>query len=105
MGFSGIDYSYGPFFKTRNVTEKEKGFQVDLLFDRQDNVISLCEVKYTNKKIGLGVIEEVEKKVELLNKTAGDKTIQKILISKSTVTKELWNNSYFYKIISLDELF
>lgn len=104
LGFSGIDFNYGPFFKTRNISKQEQGFQIDLLFDRQDNVISLCEIKYTNKKIGIDIIDEVEKKVELLETVSGKKTIQKILITKNEVTRELFNKAYFYKIIRLKDL-
>ncbi len=99
LGISGINYSYGPYFKTRN---DKNGFQIDLLFDRQDNVISLCEIKYTNKKIGVDIIEEVEQKVELLDEKR--KTIQRVLITKSEPTQELIDKCYFYNIITLDDL-
>lgn len=42
LGFSGINYQFGPFYKHGK-------FQIDLLFDRADNVIVLCEIKYQKK--------------------------------------------------------
>jgi hypothetical protein len=102
LGFSGIDYTFGPFFKAH---EKEKGgTQIDLLFDRADHVISLCEMKYTKTPPGIGLIEETEKKAALL-KEVSTKTIQKILITKEPPSQELINRGYFYKIIGADELF
>ena len=104
LGFSAVDYRFGPYYRTRNSISYDKGFQIDLLFDRSDNVISLCEMKYKNKKIGVEIIDEVEKKVKLLEKEAGNKTIQRVLISKSEASIELLNKAYFYKIITLDQL-
>ena len=101
MGFSGIDYTYGPYFEPH--TKSKKGSQIDLLFDRADHVVLLCEVKYTNRAPGLDLIAETEKKVSLLSfKTK--KTIQKILITKTAPSEQLIKRGYFYKIIPADSL-
>ena len=103
LGFSGIEYTSGPYFKP---SRKEKsGTQIDLLFDRKDNVISLCEMKYSDRPIGVNIISEVEKKVEFLENAAGKKTIQKILITKSNPTSELQKSGYFFRIIRVEDFF
>ncbi|MBS0626602.1 MAG: hypothetical protein JSS09_00135, partial [Verrucomicrobia bacterium] len=77
LGFHGIHYSSGAFF-TRASQEIDSGFQFDLVFDSDDKVIPICEIKYTQAKIGLDVIEEFERKLQFFpNKK--NKTIQKIL--------------------------
>lgn len=44
LRFSGIRYQYGPWFR-----HHEPKAQVDLMFLRDDAVITLCEMKYMNK--------------------------------------------------------
>ncbi len=100
LGFSGIEYSVGPYF--RKSTE-EAGVQIDLMFDRQDNVITLCEMKYSRAPIGVDVIGEVENKVREIEKIS-KKTIQKVLIVKDAVSKDLVKTGYFYKIITCQDL-
>ncbi len=103
LGFSGIEYKFGPYF--RPSTKKNAGIQIDLLFDRRDNVISMCEMKYTNRPVGIAVINEVEKKAEFLEQVSGKKTIHKILITKSNPTLDLQKTGYFYQIIKMEEFF
>lgn len=100
LGFSGIEYRVGPYF--RKSTE-EAGVQIDLMFDRQDNVITLCEMKYSRSAVGIDVIEEVEKKVSAIEKIS-KKTIQKVLIVKDAASQELVKSGYFYKIITCQDL-
>ncbi len=101
LGFSGIDFSCGPYFKPRKLDTK--GIQIDLLFDRADHVLTLCEMKYTNKPIGMGIVGEVERRCEILQKNFPQKTIQKILITESQSTKELQSSGYFYKILTTSD--
>ncbi len=101
LGFSGIDYSYGPYFEGGG--KDKKGIQIDLLFDRADHVLNLCEIKYTRKKPGIEIIEETEKKVALVESKTR-KTIQKILITKTEPSEDLVRTNYFYKIILAGEL-
>ena len=105
LGFSGIDYSFGPYYKPSGKSDGRKGVQIDLLFDRKDHVISLCEMKYSKKPVGINIIAEIEKKEELLKKIAGRKTIQKVLITMSSPTNKLINSCYFYHIIQIEDFF
>jgi len=59
---------------------KDKYFQIDLLFKRADHVITVCEVKHQNSKIGTKVIPEMERKCGLL-KTPRGYAMEKALIS------------------------
>lgn len=102
LGFSGIDYSFGPYFLSGQ--KDQKGIQIDLLFDRADHVINLCEIKYTQTPPGLSLIPETEKKVELI-RSITKKTIQKILLTKTFPSKDLLDRNYFYRVILARELF
>jgi AAA+ ATPase superfamily predicted ATPase len=103
LGFHGIQYQAGAFYNKK--TQKEKpGFQFDLVFDRKDHVITLCEIKYTQTKIGVGVIEEFERKLEIFQNSK-KKTIQKVLISAEGASDSLITRHYFDRVITLEGLF
>jgi uncharacterized protein len=46
LGIAGVHTNQYSFLA--KTTEENEGTQIDLLIDRQDNVISLCEVKFYN---------------------------------------------------------
>jgi uncharacterized protein len=102
LGFSGVDFSFGPYFSAAR--KNEPGVQIDLLFSRADNVITLCEMKYTIAPIGISIIKEVERKAAILRDKFKRKTIQKVLVSLSSPSKELVNSGYFFRIIHPEEL-
>lgn len=103
LGFSGVEFSFGPYF---NAPGKDSpGVQIDLLFDRKDNVITLCEMKYSLSPIGMDIIEEVERKAEIINSKFKNKTVQKVLISRSKPAKDLVSCGFFYRIINPEEFF
>ena len=68
-------------------------------------VITLCEMKYSLSPIGMDVIEEVERKAEIINNKFKKKTVQKVLISSSKPTKDLVSCGFFYRIINPEEFF
>lgn len=45
LGISGVQTSVNSFLHKKNKTY-EKGFQIDLLIDRKDDVINMCEMKF-----------------------------------------------------------
>ncbi len=88
------------FFERGNLS---KGGQVDLVYDRKDSVITMCEIKYQQKALGAEIISEVEQKANMLpNKK--NKTIQKALIVKQPPTKEVLDSGYFVHIVQIDGL-
>jgi len=103
LGFPGIEFTFGPYFKAPK--DDSPGVQIDLLFDRKDNVITLCEMKYSLSPIGTNIIEEVERKAEILQAKFKNKTIQKVLISRSNPTGDLTSSGFFYRVIKPEEFF
>lgn len=102
LGFSGIDYEAGPWFRApRN---RLPGVQIDLVFDRADDVITLCEMKRQVATVGKGVIEEVERKAAVLEMEYPRKTIQRVLIADAPISTEVETASYFYQILGPRDL-
>jgi hypothetical protein len=103
IGFSAVRYKSGAFFNRTTITE-QSGYQIDLVFDRADHVLTVCEIKYTQSKTGTEVIEEFEKKLSLLPDLK-NKTIEKVLISASGATDALLARAYFDRVITLEDIF
>ncbi|MDN3506935.1 MAG: ATP-binding protein [Simkaniaceae bacterium] len=51
LGLEGIHIEIGSYRYVPKTKSKERGVQIDLLFDREDGVITLCEIKYSQKKL------------------------------------------------------
>ncbi|MBF0363872.1 MAG: AAA family ATPase [Oligoflexia bacterium] len=101
LGFSDVEFNYGPFYHHKKI-------QIDLMYLRKDNVITMVEIKYCGyKQISLAVIKEVEKKVDYLRKIFPSKTIQTILVvnSNDVLPKSILSNNIFYKVIHFDNFF
>jgi len=112
LNFSAVKYDAGPFY-SRSLNQESPGFQIDLLFDRQDRVITICEIKYRQGKIGASVIEEFEKKLEALeNFLTGkntkrpkklNKTFHKVLVAPFGIDQALEDRHYFDRVLTLDD--
>jgi AAA+ ATPase superfamily predicted ATPase len=111
LGFGGITYRAGPYFRSRkkdiqldDSQADNQGVQFDLIFDRADKVLTICEMKYQEANVGLEVGRQLQEKI---NKVSAfeKRTVQKVLISKSPATKELERSGVFYRTILAEELF
>jgi len=103
LGFQSVKYRVGTYYNRK--TEKElPGFQIDLLFDRDDKVITVCEIKYSQSPISSKVIDEVERKLELLPNIK-KKTIHKVLISNRGADASLQRRAYFDAEIQVSDFF
>ena len=93
-----------PFvYKDKN----DSGAQIDLVIDRKDNVVNLCECKFYSD-------EFTSDKDNHLNLIRKSEVLKKYILKKQIIhptlitTYGLQNNSYFsdyYKVIILDDLF
>ncbi|RLC25492.1 MAG: hypothetical protein DRH93_01665 [Deltaproteobacteria bacterium] len=99
MNFEDEVLLASPFFG-RN----DRKFQIDLLYKRADKVITICEIKHHNKKIGTKIIPEMERKCSLF-KAPRDYTVEKALISLYGPDESLKNTDYFHHIVTLDDIF
>lgn len=87
--------------------EKASGAQVDLLFDREDGIITLCEIKYTQKPF---VLDKNEAKV-LLNKIevfekqlSTKKQISMALITAAGIKPTAWSEELIQNSVTLEDL-
>lgn len=90
----------------RGGTEESKA-QIDLLIDRKDNAINLCEMKFSQNEYTIDKrdAEILRNRIEIFQKSTG--TQKNILLTLIT-TKGLIANSYSHiiqRLVTLDELF
>lgn len=109
LGIGGVlTNASGWCYKHSTQSDEKKGAQIDLLIDRADNCINLCEIKYCNEEFVL--TKDVdralrEKKAIFLSHSKSKKSIFLTLISPYGIKK---NAGYFETAdvtLSLDSLF
>jgi AAA+ ATPase superfamily predicted ATPase len=87
-----------PFFQRK--TARQSGCQIDYLIQTKYNTLYICEIKFSNDKIGTQVIEEMKEKIERLNMPRHF-SYRTVLIHVNGVTDALQDTQYFSHIIDL----
>ena len=101
LGFGAVSHQAGSWFSRG---DNGSGSQIDLMFVRADRVITLCEIKFQDARIGKSVVAEIERKRTRFPNPK-KMTVETVLISASGVTDELLKEGYFNRILELETLF
>lgn len=80
--------------------KNQKGLKIDYLIQTRQNVLYLCEIKFSRQPLGLNLKEEIKKKIKDLNVPKGF-AICPILIHTSSITDELMDSRFFFRHIDL----
>ncbi|MFV0344931.1 MAG: AAA family ATPase [Bacteroidales bacterium] len=107
LGISGIISNISSWISKKPANKDSKGAQIDLLIDRNDNLINLCEIKYSKTEFSIDKKYEqaLQNKVEIFRQET--KTKKAIHITMIT-TFGLKRTPYFDSIqseITMDDLF
>lgn len=87
---------------------KHHGAQIDLLFDRQDDSITLCEIKYSKKPFILTkeVVDSLFRKISVFKeRTKTKKQIFVALITASGLKNNYYADDIISNIVTIDDLF
>lgn len=87
---------------------QEQGAQIDLLFDRNDDSITICEIKYTDKPfvIDKEYAAKLLNKVKILKaKTRTKKQIFISMISANSIKPTMYSEELISGVVALDDLF
>lgn len=87
---------------------RNQGTQIDLLFDRTDDAITLCEIKYSDKPFAIDknyAKSLQDKKTIFVKHTATKKQIFIALITASGVKENTYSKQLIDNIVVLDDLF
>lgn len=105
IGIAGVMTEISSWSKQGN--DEEDGVQIDLLIDRRDRVINLCEIKFSGAQFEIKKEYDIKlkNKVEVFREaTKTNKTIQMTMITTYGIKKNMYSN-YVGKEITLDDLF
>ncbi len=107
LRFSGIHYKYGPWFQRRG--DQKNGAQVDLLFERMDRVVTICEMKYVFQGNASKLVADFEKKAAVVMEAYPSYGIQKVLVlgkknAMASMVKKNFDHVLFAEDIFLKDL-
>jgi predicted AAA+ superfamily ATPase len=108
LGLEHIGYKISSWRHVAALKSSASGAQIDLLFDRNDDAITLCEIKYCEKPSQLDKTTAkilIQKKDIFTNLTKTRKQLFMALLSTMGLKPGLWNDEVFDDAISIDQLF
>lgn len=106
LGIAGVMTSVSSW-RTKKSEPNKKGAQIDLLIDRKDGYVHLCEMKYSKKEyvIERKDKEDIENKIDaFLNETQTKQTILLTMVTTYGVKRNV-NSDIVQKNVILDDLF
>ena len=87
---------------------KEEGAQIDLLFNRDDDAITVCEIKYTNLPFAIDkeYAAKLNKKLKVFrNKTRTQKQLFLGIISANGIKETMYSEEMVDGVVTLKDLF
>lgn len=86
----------------------QRGAQIDLLFDRKDDAVTLCEIKYTSEPFVLTkeYVDVLQRKIAVFKEqTKTKKQIFLALISANGIKNNYYAENLFCGVVTLGDLF
>ena len=109
IGISGVLAIESAWYSHASKTDtNSKGVQIDLLFDRNDKVISVCEMKCYNREFEINkkYAEELRKKTDVFReKTKTTKSIFLVMVTTRGVKKNQYYSQLVDNEVTLNDLF
>lgn len=108
IGINAINYRVCDWRHISQKKSNEVGAQIDILFDRDDGVITICEVKYkkgivaVDKKLAKQLAQKLQV-FEQMHKT--DKQINLCLITTLGIKKSIWSDDLIDHQVIAEKLF
>jgi AAA+ ATPase superfamily predicted ATPase len=87
---------------------KETGAQIDLLFERDDDTITICEIKYTTEPFSItkDYAENLKNKIAIFKeKTRTKKQIFLVIISANGIKNTIYSDALIQDVVTLEDLF
>ena len=106
LKIDGINTSISSWYNTGN--DEMHGAQIDLLIERDDKIINLCELKYYNDKLVLNknMVQKIRNKITAFKHfTATNKTVFPTIISPFGVYENKYTTEFVQSIVTLNDLF
>ena len=108
LGIAGVMVEESGWRYQPGQGSKEKGAQIDLLLDRQDRCINICEMKFSNSEfvITKAYQQELQNKIEVFQQqTKTKKTLFLTMITAYGVKQNIHSTASVQNEISMNDLF
>ncbi len=108
LGIDSIPSHIGNWRYVPKKGSKEEGAQIDLLFDRDDGVVTLCEIKYSDKKFSIDKSygKQLMKKMEVFEKYFKiKKQLFLAMITTDGLKPSIWSKELVQNEVTLSDLF
>lgn len=106
LGISGvISNLYSWVYKPKD--PQEKGVQIDMLIDRDDNVINICEIKFAQGEYELTEKYDLDLRNKIstfIQKTKTRKGVSLVMITSNGLKRNAWANGV-QREVTMDDLF
>ncbi len=105
---SGSNVSSWRYVASKALAEENQGGQIDLIFDRPDNIVSLCEIKYCNAPyiIDKNYAATLQNRGQLYCKiTQTTKQVFYSMIVSSGLKKNMYSEELIASVATLNDLF
>ena len=99
LGISGVG--------TKTYALQTSSVQMDMVIDRDDDIVNLCEMKYTTDAYALpkAEAEKLQKRMSELSRALPKKSIIPVLVTNSSAKRNEYYNQLIYNNITLKNLF
>ena len=107
LDLQAVSCEVGAWKYTPPKGDARSGAQIDLLFDREDGIITLCEIKYSENPmvIDKSLAKEFINKSETFEKYyAIKKQISFALIASMGIKRSIWSDELIHHVITLADL-
>jgi hypothetical protein len=108
LGINSTATEIGTWRYISNKNDRDDhGAQIDLLFDRNDGIITLCEIKFKNKEFAIDKLlaKNLKSKVEIfLKQTKVQKQIFLALITTYGLKSNIWSEDLIHNVVTLNDL-
>ena len=99
LGISGI--------ATKTYALQTSTAQMDMIIDRADSIVNLCEMKYTRGTyaISKSEAEKLQNRIQELSSQLRAKSIIPVLVTNNSAKKNAYYNQLIYNNITIKDLF
>ena len=113
LGLEKIAYKCGSWRYVPPKKSQENGAQIDLLFDREDGAITICEIKYSDHPflIEKSYAKNLAQKIEAIEKNypnkkhATKKQIFLAMVTTNGLKTNMYSDELVQNEVTLDDLF
>jgi len=105
LSIGGVSLKVYPYFQKEK--DDNQGCLIDLVLDRNDNVISLCEAKFTSTLFEITKdyhLTLVTRRESIQKKVSAKKCVMNVFISTFGLKKNIYSSD-FVSVVTLDDLF